>query len=243
MTDLVNNSGQGSNTPVLDIVSKRFNWGAFWFTWIWGLCNRTYITLVIFPIAILTLIPFVGGLIQLGCCIWFGIKGNEWAWQNKKWDSIEHFHEVQKIWAIAGTIVVGVLGTLMTIGIIAAMTMPVLLSNTEVQMEKTMRLKAINTATEVAMMNEALDNKCKFTSEGLAKCFAKRMNVNEINDNQLDLADGTTWVFEGDGLCVLSDNCKIDVENKGKLIVTIPVKRNDKGFVMVDSVAIENYTK
>ena len=26
-SDLANNSGQGNNLPVLDIVSKRFNWG------------------------------------------------------------------------------------------------------------------------------------------------------------------------------------------------------------------------
>ncbi len=34
-----------------------------------------------------------------------GAMGNEWAWKNKTWDSIEQFHAVQKRWAIAGAIV------------------------------------------------------------------------------------------------------------------------------------------
>ena len=33
-----------------------------------------------------------------------GIKGREWAWQAKKWDSVEHFNEVQKKWSIAGVV-------------------------------------------------------------------------------------------------------------------------------------------
>ena len=103
-SDLANNSGQGPDSPVLDIVAKRFNWGAFLLTWIWGLGNRTYITLLVFVGVILGIIPFIGWLIPLGLSIWFGIKGNTWAWQNRKWKSVEHFHEVQRKWAIAAAI-------------------------------------------------------------------------------------------------------------------------------------------
>jgi serine/threonine-protein kinase len=31
-----------------------------------------------------------------------GIKGNEWAWQSKKWDSIEQFQRKQRIWLYWG---------------------------------------------------------------------------------------------------------------------------------------------
>ena len=86
--NLENNSGQGPNTPVLDIVSKKINWGACLLTWIWGLGNKSYVTLLVFLVC---MIPFVGIIAYLGCQIWFGIKGNEWAWQNKRWNSIEHF--------------------------------------------------------------------------------------------------------------------------------------------------------
>jgi hypothetical protein len=27
-----------------------------------------------------------------------GAKGNQWAWQNKKWDSVEHFKKTQRTW-------------------------------------------------------------------------------------------------------------------------------------------------
>ena len=50
-SSLTNNSGAGKDSPVLDIVAKRFNWGACLLSWIWGLGNRSYITLIIFPIA------------------------------------------------------------------------------------------------------------------------------------------------------------------------------------------------
>ena len=53
MNNLENNSGEGKNSVVLDIVAKRFNWGAFWFTWIWGLFNKSYWTLVILGLGIL----------------------------------------------------------------------------------------------------------------------------------------------------------------------------------------------
>lgn len=32
----------------------------------------------------------------------FGIKGNEWAWQNRRFESVEHFRKVQHIWMIWG---------------------------------------------------------------------------------------------------------------------------------------------
>lgn len=97
--ELENNSGQGPNTEVPDIVAKRFNWGAFTFSWIWGLGNKTYITLLTL---VLVFIPFVGNIAAIIANIIFGIKGNRWAWQNKQWKSIEHFHKVQKTWACWG---------------------------------------------------------------------------------------------------------------------------------------------
>ncbi len=100
-----NNSGKGSGIKVPDSVTNHFNWGAFLLTWIWGLGNKTYITFVIFASLIAGLIPFVGFLVPLGLSIWFGIKGNEWAWQNKHFDSVESFHEYQKKWALWGIIV------------------------------------------------------------------------------------------------------------------------------------------
>jgi hypothetical protein len=37
-----------------------------------------------------------------------GAKGNEWAWEKRRWDSVESFHSTQRKWAIAGLILYGV---------------------------------------------------------------------------------------------------------------------------------------
>ncbi len=68
-----------------------WNWGAFIFTWIWGIFNNTFIALLcLFPPAHLIMM-FV-----------LGAKGNEWAWRNRDWPSIEEFHRTQRKWAIWG---------------------------------------------------------------------------------------------------------------------------------------------
>ena len=83
-----------SEKPKSDVI--RFNWGAFLGTWIWGLCNRCYKTLWILLLWPLTgILPFM---------LLFGLKGNEWAYKNKEYQSIELFHKHQSkqavIWLI-----------------------------------------------------------------------------------------------------------------------------------------------
>ena len=72
---------------------KGWNWGAFLFTWIWGLFNNTWI-------ALLALIPGVHFVMMFV----LGNKGNEWAWQNKNWASVEQFHLAQRQWALYGVL-------------------------------------------------------------------------------------------------------------------------------------------
>ena len=78
-----------------------YNWGACILTPIWGLFNNTPVACLAF---ILPFIPYIGWLLAIVFSIYCGIKGNEWAWQNKQWQSMEHFHTVQKNWAIAGIV-------------------------------------------------------------------------------------------------------------------------------------------
>ena len=74
----------------------RWNWGAFFLNWIWGLGNGT-------PIALLCLVPGV----NLVMPFILGAKGNAWAWRNKRWTSVEEFRRTQRNWTIAGSVVVG----------------------------------------------------------------------------------------------------------------------------------------
>jgi len=77
---------------------RKWNWGAFFFTWIWGIANGTYI-------AFFALIPYVGFVMPFV----LGAKGSEWAWSNKHWQSVEQFRDTQRSWAIAGAVVFGIL--------------------------------------------------------------------------------------------------------------------------------------
>jgi len=70
---------------------KRWNWGAFLLSWIWGLGNKTYI-------ALLSLIPVV----NLVMIFVLGAKGSAWAWKNKQWESAEQFTRVQGLWTAFG---------------------------------------------------------------------------------------------------------------------------------------------
>jgi hypothetical protein len=89
---VINTSGQGYSAIVpTELIG--WNWGAFSLTWLWGMSNRVWISL-------LALIPFP--LISIAMMIILGIKGSEWAWQYKKWDSIEQFQKSQRKWKIWG---------------------------------------------------------------------------------------------------------------------------------------------
>ncbi len=68
---------------------KGWSWGAFFFNWIWAICNNTWIGL-------LALIPYVGFFVA----IVLGFKGREWAWKNGTWSSVERFNTVQRRWSV-----------------------------------------------------------------------------------------------------------------------------------------------
>ena len=89
---------------------KGWSWGAFFLNWIWAIGNKTWIGL-------LCLVPLVGFVMAFV----LGFKGREWAWKNARWDSLEHFNRVQRLWSIWALILtLGVGG----IGVLAAIALP-----------------------------------------------------------------------------------------------------------------------
>ncbi|MEO9340087.1 cytochrome c oxidase assembly factor Coa1 family protein [Mesorhizobium sp. SB112] len=83
------------NTPAeIPQELDRWNWGAFFLNWIWGIGNSTFIALLAF-------IPIVNIIVM----IVLGLRGSRWAWQNRYWRDAEHFRKTQRRWAIAGLIV------------------------------------------------------------------------------------------------------------------------------------------
>lgn len=82
----------------------KFNWGAFFGTWLWGIFNKTPITLLMIP-----LFFTVGAFPFMLIC---GLKGNEWAYKNnnKEHDNLETFHTQQSkqalLWGVLAPIIV-----------------------------------------------------------------------------------------------------------------------------------------
>ena len=87
-----NTSGQGATARVPNEI-RRWNWGAFFLNWIWGIGNSTFIALICLIPGVVFIMAFV-----------LGAKGSEWAWRNKRWDSIEQFKRIQQYWAVVGAV-------------------------------------------------------------------------------------------------------------------------------------------
>ena len=92
-------------------------------TWIWAIGNKLWMWVLIGLAA--NAIAFIPGpnnkagwislICQLVISVVLGVKGSEWAWKSKKWDSIEHFKKTQdtwRKWAIVFTIVGFIIGVI-----------------------------------------------------------------------------------------------------------------------------------
>ena len=115
-----NTSGQGKGA-ILPDEAKGLAWGAFLMTWIWGVFNRTWL-------ALLTFVPLVGLVVW----VMLLFKGREWAWQNKQWDSVEHFNRVQRKWAKARGILLCIP---LVLGIVAAIVIPMYATEGNAEMQ------------------------------------------------------------------------------------------------------------
>lgn len=91
-----NNSGKGQLMYAPEGL-KKWNWGAFFFTWIWGLGNGTYMPL-------LSLLP----ILNIVMPFYLGAKGHKIAWESKYWPDVESCNRSQRNWAIAGFIIHGI---------------------------------------------------------------------------------------------------------------------------------------
>lgn len=70
---------------------RGWSWGAFLLNVIWAIGNRTWIGLLMFVPYVCFVMPFV-----------LGFNGREWAWKNRRWESIEQFNRVQREWTQTG---------------------------------------------------------------------------------------------------------------------------------------------
>lgn len=90
-----------SSSNVSEKYLNQFNWGAFWFSWLWAVCHRIYWPL--WTLAI-TLVPYVGMLGVLFIQIYLGINGSKMAWKAGKYPEFGRFVDIQQKWATAALI-------------------------------------------------------------------------------------------------------------------------------------------
>jgi len=86
---LTNNSGQGPGTAVPPEI-QGWSWAGFLMSWIWAIAHSAWLGLVLCLV-----VGIIGNIVQ-------GVKGNEWAWQNRRWESIQQFKDTQRVWVIWG---------------------------------------------------------------------------------------------------------------------------------------------
>jgi hypothetical protein len=107
--------GPFSQTTTDESPKLGWNWGAFFFNWLWGIFNGVYWPLLmLIPSGLSYLYP-AASIISFIMCIVLGIYGNEMAWSNKYWRNAKEFNETQHKWSIA---VLWVIGASFGLGII-----------------------------------------------------------------------------------------------------------------------------
>ena len=254
-TSIINNSGQGKSSVVPDIVAKKFNWGAFFLNWIWCLANEYFKgALIFFFLPLVNLIPFIGSFIALGLYIWLGINGNRIAWQQKRWDSVEHFHKVQKIWAIVG-VIFGFIGLTL---VIYSMLLPMLMLIPTSKAVEHSAYSAYSTESEnYKYSTEVIKAKMNLSQGMQMRCLEDSVPSNFANGHEIaqwiapafkldgevidiggmgsfKLQNGSMFVFMTGGDCVSTpcvvvvDTNAMDVPNQmGQDRAEIKIKRDD----------------
>lgn len=85
----------------IDRALERWNWGAFFCTWLWALVHKTYWPLL----AILcTFIPYLGQVGLLCISVYLGLNGSKIAWRCGRYKTFDSYRRAQRIWALVGVV-------------------------------------------------------------------------------------------------------------------------------------------
>ena len=194
-------------------IKKKFNWGAFLLTWIWGICNKVYITLFIIPIAY---IPKVGLIINIFISIWLGFNGNKLALKNKKNDDLENFLKHQKKWAIAGFIYCFIIILITTFIMIYTKSKnyaefyyknSIIKDSTNIS--KTTITNTIDKLNKKMISNKSQKIKCPLEQNQMAEFFSKDLNLE--SENNVVGKPGYQIFFKSDGACKQPKACTANI--------------------------------
>jgi hypothetical protein len=90
-------SGHGGPAPP-SVVRMGRSWGALLSGWVWAVSNRVWLGLLDLPF-------IINPLIWIPFRILLAYKGNEWAWQARRFEGVEQFRRAQRRWATWGVLV------------------------------------------------------------------------------------------------------------------------------------------
>jgi hypothetical protein len=94
---------------------RGWNWGAFFFTWLWAFAHRLpvlgVVSLIIFLTPVLSIFTLV-------FAVHLGRRGNELAWRRRPFASLEDLRATQRAWATWGFRVV------ITVALLASLAWP-----------------------------------------------------------------------------------------------------------------------
>ncbi len=89
---------RSGNAPAALTQIRGWNWGAFFLSAFWAFAHGLA-ALGLLGIFLILLTPCIGPLVF---AIFLGNKGNELAWKNRPFESIQDFHKTQRAWAFWG---------------------------------------------------------------------------------------------------------------------------------------------
>lgn len=86
----------------IDKEIEKWNWGAFFCSWIWAAYHKIY-----WPLAIIIVgcIPYLGQVSALALSIYLGFTGSTKAWNSGRYSDFGSYKSAQKKWAIIGLII------------------------------------------------------------------------------------------------------------------------------------------
>ena len=148
--DAQNTSGQpGAPLPA---ELQGLNIGAFCLNWIWAIAHNYWLGLLCF-------VPFFGVIMQF----YMLFKGNEAAWQNRRFDSIAQFKEVQHKWMIWGVAIFAVSCVLSVIGFVILMALGASLMSEGSQSGRPRRFSGASSSSARALTLYKLWLRCQFS--------------------------------------------------------------------------------
>lgn len=92
----------------IDKEIEKWNWGAFFCSWIWAAYHKIY-----WPLAIIIVgcIPYLGQVSVLVLSVYLGFTGSAKAWNSGRYTDFESYKSAQKKWAAVGVLlfIIGVI--------------------------------------------------------------------------------------------------------------------------------------